>query len=134
MKKRYNGKKFLYLALSLVLLAAMALSVVGCGKKEAPKGGTASFQVVVTDLEGTETTFDFTSDKAMVGEVLVDEGLIEGEQGPYGMYIKSVNGVTLDWDRDQKYWSFYVNGEYATAGVDQTEITDGAVYSLKPEG
>ena len=36
-------------------------------------------------------------------------------------------------DKDGKYWAFYVNGEYASAGVDATDITEGATYAFKVE-
>ena len=49
------------------------------------------------------------------------------------MYIKSVLGQTLDYETDGMYWSFYVNGEYAMTGVDQTPITEGEHYQLKAE-
>ena len=31
------------------------------------------------------------------------------------------------------YWSFYVGGEYALTGVDQTPVELGAQYMLKAE-
>ena len=118
--------------LSLLLVMVMVLSLVACGKEQ-PKATGASFTVVVADLEGQETTFEYASDKATVGEALIAEGLIEGHETEYGLYVDSVNGVTLDWDKDGKYWAFYIDGEYAMTGVDTTEITDGATYAFKPE-
>ena len=64
------------------------------------------------------------------GEALLAEGLIAGSESEYGLYINTVNGIIADWDKDQTYWAFYVNGEYATTGVDSTEITEGATYGL----
>ncbi len=93
-----------------------------------------SFTVEVTDLDGNVTTQELISDKATIGEALQEKGILEGEEGPYGLYIKAVNGIELDWDTHQKYWAFYVDGEYALAGADQTELIEGAVYSFKPEG
>ena len=52
---------------------------------------------------------------------------------PGGLYIKTVNGVTLDYDADGAYWAFYINGEYASTGVDATNIEAGATYTLKGE-
>ena len=89
-----------------------------------------AFTVVVTDLDGTETTFEYVSAAATVGEALLADGLIAGEDSDYGLYVTSVNGITADWDADQTYWAFYINGEYATTGVDSTEITEGATYSF----
>ena len=118
--------------ISLLLVMVMVLGLVACGSAE-PKATGASFTVVVADLEGKETTFAYTSDKATVGEALIDEGLIEGHETEYGLYVDSVNGIALDWDKDGKYWAFYIDGEYAMTGVDATEITEGATYAFKPE-
>ena len=49
------------------------------------------------------------------------------------MYVKTVNGVTVDYDTDGKYWAFYIDDEYAMTGVDSTPITDGSSYTFKVE-
>ncbi len=95
--------------------------------------GATQFTFTVTDLEKKETTFEIHTDKKMVGEALLEHNLIAGEQGEYGLYVKTVNGVTVDYDTDGKYWAFYVNGEYGMTGVDATEIEAGATYSFKAE-
>ena len=59
--------------------------------------------------------------------------LIDGTDEAYGLYVRTVNGMTLDYNEDGYYWAFYVDGEYAMTGVDQTDITPGASYSLKAE-
>lgn len=127
-----NGKRLLCLIVSLVLI----LGLVGCAdsKDKAALGEEVSFTLVVTDAEGAETSFAITTDKATVGEALLEEGLIEGEDSEFGLYITTVNGVTLDWDKDQKYWAFYIDGEYAQTGVDSTDVVAGTVYSLVAEG
>ena len=119
-------KKTLALLLALVMLFAMT----ACGKKEAPTAASVSFKVIVTDLDGNETSFAYTSSAASVGEALVAEGLIEGHETEYGLYIDTVNGITADWDKDQTYWAFYINGEYATTGIDGTEIAADTTYGL----
>ena len=48
-------------------------------------------------------------------------------------YEKTVNGITADYDTDGSYWAFYVNGEYASSGVDSTPVVDGDTYSFKVE-
>lgn len=96
-------------------------------------GAKTSITVVTTDLEGKETTHTIKTDAATVGEALLAEGLIAGEPSDYGLYITTVNGITLDWETDGKYWAFYINGEYAQTGVDATNVEDGAVYTFKPE-
>lgn len=127
--------------LSLLLAAAMILTLCACTSSPAETTTTPAettsapiagvpFTVIVTDVDGTENTFQYTSEAATVGEALLALEMIEGEVGDYGLYINSVNGITADWDTEQAYWAFYVNGEYAQTGVDTTPVMDGAAYEL----
>ena len=128
-------KKLLSMILCVVLVAAMALFATGCmenGKEEAT-GESVSFTVIVVDLEGKETTYEITTTETTVGAALMVEELLAGEEGPYGLYIKEVAGIPLDWDTDGKYWAVYVDSEYALSGVDSLAVTEGAVYTFKPE-
>ena len=36
-----------------------------------------------------------------------------------------------DYDVDQYYWAFYIDGEYGVSGVDTTNIEEGVTYSLE---
>ena len=119
-------KRMISMLLALVMLFALA----ACGAKEEAPAEAVAFTVVVTDLEGNETTFEYTSDAASVGDALVAEGLVEGHEASYGLYIDSVNGIAADWDKDQTYWAFYINGEYATTGISDTPITADTTYNL----
>lgn len=142
--------KHLSLILSIVLIAAMALFTTGCENKDKEDKktsstqqstdtntvkelgeGETSFSFTVIDGEGNETSFKINTDKSTVGEALLENELIAGEEGDYGLYVKTVNGITADYDKDQTYWAFYVNGEYATSGVDQTKINESDSYSFK---
>ena len=129
-------KKLLSLMLCLVLIAATALMATACWDKqtaddenEEPK----SFTFIVVEENGKETSFSVTSKKKMVGAALLSEGLIEGDDGAYGLYVKKVNGILAEYETTGTYWAFYVNGEYAFTGVDKTEVVDGATYSFKVE-
>ena len=95
--------------------------------------GAVVFDFVVVDKDGNETKFEIHTDKTTVGEALLEVKLIEGEEGPYGLYVKSVNGITADYDVDQTYWAFYINGEMAMTGVDVTDVEAGTTYSFKVE-
>lgn len=116
--------------LSALLALVMLFTLATCGKKAEKLSDPVSFTVIVTDLEGKETTFEYTSDAASVGEALVAEGLVVGHEASYGLYIDAVNGIAADWDNAQTYWAFYINGEYATTGISDTEITADTVYGL----
>ena len=90
-------------------------------------------KTLITEIKAEDKTVTLTvkTDKNTVGDALLEHNLIEGEEGDYGIYIKKVNGILADYDIDQSYWAFYVDEEYATKGVDATEITEGAVYKLE---
>jgi len=155
MTKTSFSKLFLPCA-CIVLIAAMALFTIGCGKTEskvtvtAPpldeskteetadgvikRGeGSKSFELTVVDGDGNETKFLIFTDKVTVGEALFENSLLEGEESQYGLFVKKVNGITADYDADKTYWAFYINGEYAMTGVDKTDITEGDLYMLKVE-
>ena len=76
-------------------------------------------------------TFTINTDKDKVGEALYEHNLIEGDEGAYGLYVKKVNGITADYDIDQSYWAFYINGEIAMTGVDTTDIDENATYRIE---
>ena len=95
--------------------------------------GATQFAFTVIDKDGIETAFEIHTDKEIVGEALLELELIAGEDGEYGLYVKAVNGITADYDVDQTYWAFYVNGEYASSGVDTTPIEEGMTYTFKVE-
>lgn len=149
-------RKLLSFILCIVLIAAMALLATGCSDKtETPKAsepsqteatkdileevptqvtekgeGKTAFHFEVTDIDGKTTKFLVKTDKTIVGEALQEVGLISGEDSTYGLMVNSVNGITADYNKDKAYWAFYTNGEYATKGVDQTEIDPTATYAF----
>ena len=153
---RKCNKKRLSLILSTMLIVAMAFSMTACGSNDTNKPqtgveasvntevdtqsdvtvlgeGATVFDFVVVDKDGNETNFEIHTDKTTVGDALLEHELIEGEESSYGLYVKTVNGITADYDIDQMYWAFYINGEMAMSGVDTTDIEEGAVYSFKVE-
>ncbi len=95
--------------------------------------GQTEFPFSVIDKDGKETKFLIHTDKKTVGEALFDVNLIEGEEGQFGLYVKKVNGITADYDIDQTFWSFCIDGEMAMSGVDMTDIEAGAAYAFKVE-
>ena len=100
------------------------------GKKVVGEGKTV-FNFKVVSKDKTVTLFEVHTDKKTVGEALLELKLIAGDDSEYGLYVKTVNGETLEFEKDKLYWAFYVNGKYADKGVDKTEITEGETYSFE---
>ena len=149
--KTKRNPKHLTLILSSLLALSLTIFATGCGTRDdtqtasslATTSAAAStsevaeesrtFVFTVIDADGNETTFDIETDKEMVGDALLEQGLIEGEEGPYGLYVKKVNGITADYDVNGTYWAFYINGEYAISGIATTPIKEGETYTFKAE-
>ena len=96
-------------------------------------GEGAKTITVTVEAQSKSVTFTVHTDKKTVGEALSEHGLIEGEEGPYGLYVKKVNGILADYDVDQTFWSFYIGDKSSMTGVDVTDLTDGGVYKLARE-
>lgn len=156
--KGYNMKK-LFKSVTAVLLLAMILFASACGEnkemtldttsdasesdiartglwenaiytKETELGsGSKEFHLVV-EAENQSVTFTIHTDADTVGAALLEHGLIAGEETELGLMVKTVNGITADYNVDRSYWAFYINGEYAMTGVDGTEIKAGDAYRL----
>lgn len=95
--------------------------------------GENNFVFTVVTADGNKTVFNISTNKKTVGEALKEHKLIDGQEGQFGLYVKTVNSVSYDYDKDGKYWAFYVNGEYASSGVDKTEIKKGDSYMFRAE-
>ena len=142
-----NNSKMRLLSLVLVFVLVAAAALTGCSgtpteTTEAPEPagqttvlgeGSKVMDFTVVDKEGATHLYTIHTDAETVGQALLDLKLIDGEQGAYGLYIKSVLGQVLDYETDGMYWSFYVGGEYAMTGVDLTPISEGEHYQLKAE-
>lgn len=87
--------------------------------------------VTVVHKDGSSKEFTYETNEQYLGTVLKEAGLIQGEDGPYGLMISTVDGELADWNVDQGYWALYVGEEYAVTGIDMTPITDGGSYSLE---
>lgn len=139
-------KRFMFTVIALVL--ALTFVFCSCGENNDSQADTTTdVSVALTDLgsgksrfvfevvdgEGNVTSFNVHTDETVVGEALQEYGLISGEEGAYGIYIKEVNGIIADYEIDGTYWAFYVDGEMSMKGADQVEIVEGATYSFRVE-
>ena len=124
-----NKKKAIVAIVAVVLVIAVLLGVY-IATRPATTAGGKEFTVTVVHAGGSSKDFKYASDKEFVGEVVLEEGLVTGEMGDYGLYIKTVDGEKAVYEEDAAYWAIYVGEESAMTGIDQIPIEDGAVYKL----
>ena len=122
-------KKLLIAAVALVALIGIFVGV-WLATRPATAQGAKTITVEVVHADESRKTFTYHTDEEFLGTVLQNEGLVEGDMGEFGLYIKVVDGETADFDTDGAYWAFYQGEEYAAQGVDTTPIQDGDTFSL----
>ena len=91
--------------------------------------GSKTVEVEVV-ADGYSVTFTVKTDEEFLGAALLAHALIAGEDGPYGLYIESVNGMVADYNVDQTYWSISKGGDPLMTGIDSTPVESGAHYEL----
>jgi len=127
----------------IVLLTVLCICIAGCGNKaDADLWSNALYtedtqlgsgeKTIYVDVVTEEKTVTFTikTDKEMVGDALMEHNLVSGEKGAYGLYVKFVNGIEADYDKNQSYWAFTKDGESLLTGVDGEKIKADAHYEL----
>lgn len=125
--------------LTLILSLLLALTAfVACNEPtEAPntEGSTATatkitITVQVVDDKGETKSYTIETAEKYLRGALEQENLVEGEDGPYGLYIKKVNGLSADYATDGAYWAIHEGDAEAMTGVDEIELKDGGLYKL----
>ena len=121
----------------------LCVIIVSCGEKvqvniwesatytENQEFGTGDTTITV-DVIAEENSVQFTvnTDKETLGDALLEHSLISGDQGAYGLYVKTVNGVFADYNTTKSYWGINKNGESLMTGVDSAKIADGDSYEF----
>ncbi len=146
--KRCSETKLLALLLALLMCASVLLC--GCGEQDDAlpdvwQTATYTSDATVGEGEKTVTLYVTADDKsvaltvktdaATLGEALLALKLIAGDESQYGLYVKTVNGMTADYDADGSWWCFNsvaADGtrEMMMVGVDGAEISGGEAYEL----
>ena len=79
--------------------------------------------------DGSKKDFTITTEAENLRAALEQEKLVEGEESEFGLFVKTVDGETVN-DADQEWWCLTKGGEMWNNGVDTTEISDGDAYEF----
>lgn len=123
-----KNKKLILAVIALVLVVAALAAVYFISRPSAQEGSKA-FTVTVIHADGSEKKFDYRTDAEKLGAFLEEKGLIDSQGADQGMF-HTVDGEKADWNVNQSYWAFYIGEDYATTGIYDTLIEDGAAYKL----
>lgn len=124
-----KNKKLILAIVAVVAVVAIGLGLY-FGTRPATTKGAKAFTVEVVHADGSSKEFKYNTDEEFLGTVLVNEGLVSGDVGEWGLMIDTVDGEQAIWAESGAYWAFYIGGEYAQTGVDSTPVNDGDAFSL----
>ena len=118
-------KTLIIVCAAVVLVAAMLAVWFAFG----PKGTAGQKAIGVTVVYADATTFD----KLLLLQCLAQKFRVGREaefiESQYGLYVKTVNGVTAD-EAKEEWWCFTKDGEDVMTGVDSTPVADGDHFEI----
>ena len=119
------------IALAGLLCVALLFSGVFFATRQGTTAGSKALTIEVVHGSGETKEFHLHTDAEYLGQAL-DEAAeigVVGEDGPYGIYIRTVDGETCS-DAEQTWWAVRQNGVDLMVGADQQPINDGEHYEL----
>ena len=92
--------------------------------------GDKTITVTIDHLNGEDKTLTINTDVDYLRGALEQEGLIEGTESDFGLFITAMDGEAAD-ESKQQWWGYTKSGEYVETGADQTVIEDGDSFEFK---
>ena len=129
MNEQKKSNKKIWLAAAALVAAVAVLLGVYFVTRPAPQQGGKTITVQVVLLEGEPSDYTIQTDEEYLRGALESIDLIEGSESEYGLFVTTVNGVTVD-DSKQQWWCFTQDGEMLMTGVDTTPIADGDHFEI----
>lgn len=133
-KKKVSAGKIL---IEIILLIALAALMAGIYHFAGPKTmkGSKEYTLEVVDDKGEVTKYEGRTDEEYLRGALEEleeakDFSMDGEEGEYGLFVTEVNGLTAEFEKDNAYWSIYVNDEYGMLSLEQQPVTDGDEYRI----
>lgn len=122
-------KKKIGIALAVLAVLAVIFAAVYFFNRPQGTAGEKNIEVAVIFGDGTSSNHAIKTSEEFLRGALEQEKLISGEESQYGLFVKTVDGVTAD-DSKQEWWSFTKDGQMLETGVDSTPIADGDHFEI----
>ena len=89
--------------------------------------GSKTITVSVVNDKNEATLYTVKTDAEMLDRALLDNGIVEGEVGQYGLFITSAGGLVAEGNG---WWGVYVGDRRTDTGVSFIKVTDGGAYAI----
>ena len=124
-----KNKKMILVAVALIACVAVMLGIFLTTRPETVEG-SKTVTITVVHKDGSEKVFTCQTEEEFLGKVLVNENIVVGNYGEFGLYFDTADGEKADWNVDNGWWQVFVGEEAAITGADQIPIADGGTYKL----
>ena len=91
--------------------------------------GVKAITVEIVAPPAETKTLALRTDAEFLRQALEEQGLIQGDESAYGLFVTSVDGIAADASK-QEWWCFTKGGEELFTGVDSTPIQDGDKFEI----
>ena len=128
------NKKKVILGSGILIVLIIAMMLIWTNFREKPVEGSKEITIEVVNSEGKSEVYNLKTDAEYLQQAMEEaeeEGLtFEGEEGPYGVTVTTVNGEKAVYEEDGAYWGFFVNGEYCNYGIAEQPVEDGDAFEI----
>lgn len=130
-------KKIISFTLCLVMTFCLLVGFSCKNPNEKHEGvKTVTIEVDYGSLDKGNERFTLTTDGYYVLDALNEckelyaDFDFKGDDTGYGLFITEINGIFAEYNTNNAYWSFYVNGDYASFGVSTQTIANNDVIKF----
>ena len=124
-----KNKKMILIAVALLTCVAAMLGIF-LGTRPETVTGTKTITVTVVHKDGSEKVFTCPTEEEYLGKVLVNENIVVGGYGEFGLYFDTADGEKADWNVDNGWWQVFIGEEAAITGADQIPVANGDTFKL----
>lgn len=124
-----KNKKLLVIGIVILAVLVAAFALIWTVTRPETSVGAKAITVIVDYGDETSDTFEIATDAEFLREAIEEEVGLEGDESEFGLFIKTVNGVTAD-EAQQQWWCITKSGEAVMSGVDTTPVADGDQFEL----
>jgi hypothetical protein len=127
MQRKISKGAITALVLAGLILIAALVTYFATRPATTPGGKTISVEIIAPPAE--TKTLEISTNAEFLRQALEEQGLIQGDESAYGLFVTSVDGRTVDASK-QEWWCFTKDGADLLTGVDSTPIQDGENYEI----
>ena len=128
------NKKKVLLGSGILLVLIVAMVLLWSNFREKPVEGSKAITIEVVNSKEESEVYELKTDAEYLEQAMEEakeEGLtFEAEEGPYGLFVTTVNGERAIYEKDNAYWGFLVNGETCNYGVSEQPVEDGDAFEI----